>query len=107
ITAENVSGFLYLSVIGALLAYAVWFRGIGKLPALAVSFLSFASPLAATVLGYLVLGQSLSPLQLVGAAIVVAAVIIAQPIRTRRAATRSTVEPTLDRGGPRFSLRGR
>ena len=38
ITVENISGFLYLSVIGALLAYAVWFRGIEKLPALAVSF---------------------------------------------------------------------
>ena len=76
VTAENFSGFLYLSVIGALLAYAVWFRGIEKLPALAVSFLSFASPLAAALLGYLVLGQSLSTVQLIGAAIVVGAVII-------------------------------
>ena len=69
ITVENISGFLYLSVIGALLAYAVWFRGIEKLPALAVSFLSFASPLAATVLGYVVLGQTLSVLQLLGAVV--------------------------------------
>nr|WP_296767430.1 EamA family transporter [Rhodococcus sp. (in: high G+C Gram-positive bacteria)] len=94
ITARNVSGFLYLSVIGALLAYAVWFRGIEKLPALAVSFLSFASPLAATLLGYLVLGQSLSPVQLIGAAVVIAAVVVAQPIRTRRHAARLNVKPT-------------
>lgn len=93
ITASNISGFLYLGVIGALLAYAVWFRGIDKLPALAVSFLSFASPLAATLLGYLVLGQALSPLQLIGAAIVVAAVILAQPIGTRRSSASKLVKP--------------
>ncbi|MGB7381996.1 MAG: EamA family transporter [Rhodococcus sp. (in: high G+C Gram-positive bacteria)] len=86
ITVENISGFLYLSVIGALLAYAVWFRGIEKLPALAVSFLSFASPIDATVLGYVVLGQTLSVLQLLGAVVVIAAVILAQPIWKRRAA---------------------
>lgn len=94
ITGENISGFLYLSVIGALLAYAVWFRGIDKLPALAVSFLSFASPLAATVLGYLMLGQALSPIQLLGATIVIVAVVVAQPIRTRRATTRASAQPT-------------
>jgi probable blue pigment (indigoidine) exporter len=78
VTAANIAGFAYLSLIGALLAYAVWFRGIGRLPALAVSVLGFASPLAATVLGYLVLDQGLAPLQLAGAAAVVAAVALAQ-----------------------------
>ncbi|MFC7928623.1 MULTISPECIES: EamA family transporter [Streptomyces] len=79
LTWGNVGGFLYLSVIGALLAYVLWFRGLSKLPALAASFLSFASPLCATVLGYLFLDQSLRPLQLLGAAAVVAAVVLAQP----------------------------
>ncbi|MGB6181160.1 MAG: EamA family transporter [Rhodococcus sp. (in: high G+C Gram-positive bacteria)] len=78
VTARNVSGFVYLSVVGALVAYAVWFRGLERLPALTVSFLSFASPLAATMLGYLVLGQSLSAGQLLGAAIVITAVMLAQ-----------------------------
>ncbi|MET7378412.1 EamA family transporter [Streptomyces sp. NPDC005526] len=78
VTAANLSGFAYLSLIGALLAYVVWFRGIGRLPALAVSVLGFASPLAATVLGYLVLDQGLTALQLVGAAAVVAAAALAQ-----------------------------
>lgn len=81
ITGTNVTGFLYLSVIGALLAYAVWFRGIERLPALAVSILGFASPLAATVLGYAVLGEALSPLQLAGAVAVVASVFLAQSRR--------------------------
>lgn len=79
VTLTNVAGFAYLGVIGALLAYAIWFRGISRLPALVVSITGFASPLTATVLGYLVLSQALTPLQLVGAAAVVAAVVLAQP----------------------------
>ncbi|WEB39056.1 EamA family transporter [Streptomyces yunnanensis] len=85
ITGTNIAGFAYLSVIGALFAYAIWFRGIGRLPALAVSILGFASPLAATGLGYVVLGQALTPLQMTGTAAVVAAVALAQP-RQRRSA---------------------
>ncbi|KIZ16470.1 EamA family transporter [Streptomyces natalensis] len=83
ITGTNVTGFAYLSVIGALFAYAIWFRGIGRLPALAVSMLGFASPLTATVLGYLVLGQALTPLQMAGALAVIGAVVLAQPGRRR------------------------
>ncbi|MER7908396.1 EamA family transporter [Streptomyces sp. NPDC096068] len=91
LTWGNVGGFLYLSVIGALLAYVLWFRGLSKLPALAASFLSFASPLCATVLGYLFLDQSLRPLQLLGAAAVVAAVVLAQP--RNRSGTPESVPP--------------
>ncbi|MDI2030400.1 EamA family transporter [Saccharopolyspora sp. TS4A08] len=79
VSAENLAGFAYLSLIGALLAYALWFRGIERLPAVAVSFLGFASPLAAAALGYAVLGQELSPLQLLGALAVIASVVLAQP----------------------------
>ncbi|MFB6838407.1 EamA family transporter [Streptomyces sp. NPDC056361] len=79
ITGPNIAGFAYLSVIGALFAYAIWFRGIGRLPALAVSVLGFASPLAATLLGYVFLDQKLSLLQAVGAMAVVVAVVLAQP----------------------------
>lgn len=91
ITGTNVTGFAYLSVIGALLAYAIWFRGIGRLPALAVSMLGFASPLTATVLGYLVLGQALTPVQMAGALAVITAVVLAQPRRRKVPAT--TEEP--------------
>lgn len=78
LTWENVGGFAYLSIIGALIAYVVWFNGLARLPALAASFLSFCSPLCATVLGYLFMGQTLGPLQLLGAAGVVGAVVLAQ-----------------------------
>ncbi|KOG73414.1 MULTISPECIES: EamA family transporter [Streptomyces] len=85
VTGENVLGFAYLGLIGALFAYAVWFRGVERLPALTVSFLGFASPLTATVLGYLVLDQALSPLQLIGALAVVASVVLVQYAGSRGA----------------------
>ncbi|MFG2296226.1 EamA family transporter [Streptomyces sp. NPDC048603] len=92
LTGENLGGFAYLGLIGALFAYAVWFRGVERLPALAVSFLSFSSPLAATLLGWFVLDQSLSPLQLAGALTVVAAVVLAQPRPARRKAPQAEPE---------------
>ncbi|MDT0330968.1 EamA family transporter [Nocardiopsis lambiniae] len=92
ITVGNLTGFAYLSVIGALIAYALWFRGIERLPAPTVSFLSFGSPLAAVLLGYLVLGQALAPLQLVGALAVITAVVLAG--RPPRAPAARTPVPT-------------
>ncbi|MCD4852610.1 EamA family transporter [Arthrobacter sp. AK01] len=78
VSVPNLAGFAYLSVIGALVAYAVWFRGIQRLPTMVVSFLGFLSPLVATVLGFVFLGESLSGWQLVGAVLVLGAVFLVQ-----------------------------
>lgn len=78
VTLPNLAGFAYLSVIGALAAYAVWFRGIQRLPTMVVSFLGFLSPLVATVLGFVFLGESLSGWQVVGAVLVLGAVGLVQ-----------------------------
>lgn len=86
VTWTNVMGFSYLMLIGAVLSYVVWFRGIERLPALAVSFLALGSPVVATLLGYVFKDQTLSSLQLVGIAVIIGAVVLAQPRpgRTRR-----------------------
>jgi probable blue pigment (indigoidine) exporter len=76
LTGENVAGYAYLGIIGAALAYALWFRGIRQLSATNVTFLSLLSPLVATTLGWLVLGQDLTPLQFLGAVIVLTAVVV-------------------------------
>lgn len=85
VTWTNLAGFAYLSLVGALLAYALWFRGIERLPALTVSLLGFASPLAATVLGFLFLREGLTPVQGAGAVAVVTAVLLAQRSTAREA----------------------
>lgn len=78
LTAENVGGFAYLGVIGGALAYALWFRGIRVLAATQVTFLGLLSPVVATAVGWLVLGQGLSALQVVGAVVVLAALVVTQ-----------------------------
>ena len=78
VSASNLGGFAYLSVIGAVVAYTVWFRGLQRLPTMVVSFLGFLSPLVAAVLGFLFLGESLSGWQLVGAVLVLGSVFLVQ-----------------------------
>lgn len=85
LSAENVAGYAYLSLVGAALAYALWFRGIRELSPTSVAFLILLSPLVATLLGWLALDQQLTPLQALGALIVLASLVAAQTqTRTRR-----------------------
>ncbi|NUT53579.1 MAG: EamA family transporter [Saccharothrix sp.] len=74
----NVGGFAYLGLVGGALAYALWFRGIRVLAATRVTFLGLLSPLVATVVGWVVLGQGLSVSQVVGVVIVLGALVVAQ-----------------------------
>ncbi|MBY8874362.1 EamA family transporter [Micromonospora sp. PLK6-60] len=89
-------GYAWLGLVGSALAYALWFRGAARLPLTQVSILGALSPLTAAVLGWLVLGQALSPLQLGGFAVAVAAMIVAQlPPRTAgQPARRQSVAPS-------------
>jgi probable blue pigment (indigoidine) exporter len=87
-----LAGYLWLGLVGTLLAYALWFDGVARLPLAAVSFLPLLSPAVATVLGWLVAGESLTVLQGIGFALALAAIAAAQlpprplPRRVRRAA---------------------
>ncbi len=74
----NLIGFLYLGLIGAALTYILWFRGIARIEPAVVSTLGFLSPLSAVVLGWTVLGQSLSTLQIMGVLIVLLSVWLSQ-----------------------------
>jgi probable blue pigment (indigoidine) exporter len=78
LTAVNVAGYAWLAVVGTGLAYVLWFRGIDRLPVSALTFLGLLSPLVATSLGWLVLGQRLSPVQLAGMSLIVTAVALPQ-----------------------------
>ncbi|MFF2076708.1 EamA family transporter [Kitasatospora sp. NPDC058162] len=89
-TADNLLGYAYLCLIGAALTYVIWFRGLRALPPTSLSFLSLLSPVVATLVGWLALGQDLSPLQALGALIVLGSLIVAQTQRNRPAAPTPT-----------------
>jgi uncharacterized membrane protein len=86
VSTENVAGYAYLSLVGGALAYWLWFRGVERLPAASVSLLGLLSPLVAAVVGWAVLGQRLSPLQLVGMAVALGGVAAGQTAPPSRAA---------------------
>lgn len=73
-----VGGYLWLSLVETLLAYALWFNGLGRLPVGAVSFLPLVSPAVATLLGRLLLDQSLTVAQTFGFGLAMIAVVAAQ-----------------------------
>ena len=78
LTTANVLGFAYLGLIGAALTYILWFRGIARLEPSVVAPLGFLSPMTAVILGWSVLGQSLSPAQIAGMAVVLGSVWLSQ-----------------------------
>ncbi|MFI8618095.1 EamA family transporter [Acidovorax sp. NPDC077693] len=86
LTAVNVAGYVYLSVAGALLAYALWFRGIARLPSVAVSSLGLLSPVTAVLLGWALLGQSMRGISLVGMLVVLGSILAVQWAMSRPAA---------------------
>ena len=103
-TGANLAGYLYLALVGTVLAYWLWFRGIGRLPASGVSFLSLLSPVVAAVAGAAVLGEAFSPGQLAGLALILGALVASNASALevgsrwagrarRRAVTRSASSP--------------
>ncbi|MEV0319174.1 EamA family transporter [Streptomyces sp. NPDC050658] len=83
LTGTNIAGYAYLGIIGTAIAYALWFRGIERLPASSVSFLGLTNPVVATLAGLLLLGQTLTPWQVGGLVLVVASVLLGQSGRGR------------------------
>ncbi|GEC02438.1 ABC transporter permease [Streptomyces spinoverrucosus] len=77
IDAAAVGGYLWLGSMGGLIAYTLWFRGIGRLPVGASAPLVLLSPLVATVVG-IGLGESLSLPQSCGFVLALAALLAAQ-----------------------------
>lgn len=78
LTVAQVLAYAYLSLVGAMAAYALWFRGVARLSPVAVSSLGLLSPLTAVVLGWALLGQRLDGMSLLGMAIVLASILTVQ-----------------------------
>ena len=73
-TARNLIGFGYLGLIATGAAFVVWFAGIRRLPTAAPPLLGLAAPVTGALLGWVVLDQSLSIVQLAGFAVTLGAI---------------------------------
>ncbi|XBH21457.1 EamA family transporter [Jonesiaceae bacterium BS-20] len=86
LTAPNIGGYVYLSLVGTAFAYVMWFRGIAALPARSTAFLGLLSTVVAKLLGWAVAGESLTPPQILGVLFVLGSissvVLLAAPKRS-------------------------
>ncbi|WP_418595571.1 EamA family transporter [Ponticoccus sp. (in: a-proteobacteria)] len=85
-----VFGFVWLGLIGGAATYFLWFRGIARLDPATVAPLGLLSPVAATLLGLAILGQTLSAVQTAGMLLVLASVWFAQRAQLHAAAPVAT-----------------
>ncbi|MGV9955980.1 EamA family transporter [Streptomyces cellulosae] len=76
--AGAAGGYAYLVLVNTALAYVLWFRGIGRLTATQATLLGPLSPLTAAVLGWALLGESLTAFQLAGMTLAFGATVAGQ-----------------------------
>lgn len=78
LTSVNLLGLAYLGLFGAALTYLLWFRGLARIEPSVAASLGFLSPVTATLLGWLALGQNLAPAQIAGFVMVLSSVWLSQ-----------------------------
>ncbi|HEU5127375.1 MAG TPA: EamA family transporter [Glycomyces sp.] len=97
-TSVNVAGYVYLGLVNTALGYWLWFRGIGRLSVVPLSFLGLFSPLTAAALGWLVLGETFTAWQSAGFALALAATLASQlQARPKAAPAAAAAPPELTR----------
>lgn len=101
VTVLQAAGYLWLCLAGAMLAYGLWFRGIGRLSPVAVSAMSLLSPVTAVVLGWIFLGQKIQGMALMGLIVVLASVMSIQRASARWRVRRREQKRKKPRNGAR------
>lgn len=87
LTTTNLLAFVWLGIVGTGIAYALWFRGIGKLNASTVAILGLLSPVSAMLFDFLLLKKSLTNMQIIGAAMVIGSILVSQSRGEEESAT--------------------
>jgi drug/metabolite transporter (DMT)-like permease len=75
---------LWLGVLGSGVAYLLFFRLVRSWGATRTSLVSYVMPVVGIALGVIVLGETLHPVEIVGAALIISGVVIANSGRGRR-----------------------
>lgn len=96
IDARAVGGFLYLGLVATVLANLMWFRGLRRLPAAAVSLVGLLNPVAGTLVGIALAGEAFGLTQGLGMLMVLGGILLGQPAvvaRLRRTPVAPVPEP--------------
>lgn len=107
VDAAGVAAYAGIAVVATALAFVCWFTGLRHLPAGTVGIIGLLNPVTGVVLGVLVGGESLAPLQALGIALVLISLVVARsrvtPTIPRRASS-SPPRPSAERAGDERSL---
>ncbi|CAN5762947.1 drug/metabolite exporter YedA [soil metagenome] len=107
-SAPSVWAFLYLIFVGSLVAFTAYVWLLGNAPISKVATYAYVNPVVAVFLGWLILGEPLSPPIVLGAVLIVASVAFIVRHEARAAAPRPAegagsegcVEPALEARRP-------
>jgi len=83
----SVAAFLYLIVFGSIVAFSAYIWLLKHEQPTRVSTYTYVNPVIAVLLGWLLLGERLTPLTLAAVAVIVAAVVLITTQRTKAAET--------------------
>jgi probable blue pigment (indigoidine) exporter len=98
---NGVLGFAYLSLAATALAYVLWFNGIRKLPTQAPPLLGLSAPITGATMGWIILDQALSPVQLLGFAVTLTAIAYGATLGDRSEVAVASVDvPPADEAEP-------
>ena len=89
VTRDSVIAFLYLTVIGSLLAFTVFGYMLRVAPLPLVTTYAYVNPVVAVILGAIVLGEVIDARTVVAGTIIVVAVALIVTARGRMAAPRA------------------
>jgi drug/metabolite transporter (DMT)-like permease len=87
VTPSSWGGIVYLVTIGSLVGYTTFAWLITVAPLSRVSTYAYVNPVVAVILGFVILGEPLTPRTLVASAVIVAAVALIVTARTRPTGT--------------------
>jgi probable blue pigment (indigoidine) exporter len=88
----ELAGFAYLSLLATGAAFILWFQGIRMLPTQAPPVLGLAAPITGAILGWIVLGENLTGIQILGFFTTIGAITYATTHGSRPATARTQIK---------------
>jgi len=83
VTTESLIAFGYLTIVGSLIAFTAYAWVLRHAPLPLIATYAFVNPVVAVFLGWLVLNEAVTPIQLTAAAVIVAGVALIITSRSR------------------------
>lgn len=97
ITSDSLIAFVYLTVVGSLVAFTAFAWVLRQAPLPLIATYAFVNPIVAVFLGWLILNEAVTPIQLVAGGVIVVGVALLILSRNRMSAPRATPRTSPDR----------